>query len=373
MAEAQDACCLCETVVNDEDIPLQEQFRLTIDIKATLVNKPLVKEDKKTRKTAREDKTEELTKKVSALRNAGGGALLIHLLGLSPNDRCLALFNEYVDDTLTKLIEDGVLFVDTYSKIWLSEHTTSEKYQEYLVLIVKSSLSLTTADFKTKVTSDENLTRPTTLNIKKLLFNEQQQKEKRPKIRGIDDSIQEGRDIEFKSFHKTPFEGIITQTNVKEVLEYIWKDLRLREYISSFTKIQDGGSYYLGIGEGLEEITGYNYKTKNKILSGIRVEPSLHETVKKGLTELIRQHTIVQIGNAAQPRSADSLVKFKFHEVDKDQVYILEVAVGYTPGCVFYDTPEVYTMIEGSTQMIPVEFSEWLEKVKTFHPARQSK
>ncbi|XP_046557023.1 uncharacterized protein LOC124266254 isoform X2 [Haliotis rubra] len=151
MAGAQDACDLCETAVNDDDIPLQEPFRLTIDIKATLVNKPLTKEDKKIRKTAREDKIEELTKKVSALRNAGGGALLVHLQGLSPNDRCLALFNEYVDDTLTKLIEDGVLFVDTYTKIWLSEHTTSEGYQEYLLLIVKSSPSLTTADFKTKV------------------------------------------------------------------------------------------------------------------------------------------------------------------------------------------------------------------------------
>ncbi|XP_048247469.1 uncharacterized protein LOC125377577 [Haliotis rufescens] len=80
------------------------------------------REQNKRKKEKRAIKTKELLKNVTALRNSNSGHLLIHFVGREKEDTFTGAFDEFADDKLQTLIQDGSLFTDVYTKRFLSDY-----------------------------------------------------------------------------------------------------------------------------------------------------------------------------------------------------------------------------------------------------------
>ncbi|XP_071085392.1 uncharacterized protein [Haliotis cracherodii] len=80
------------------------------------------REQNKRKKEKRAIKTKELLKNATALRNSNSGHLLIHFVGREKEDTFTGAFDEFADDKLQTLIQDGSLFTDVYTKRFLSDY-----------------------------------------------------------------------------------------------------------------------------------------------------------------------------------------------------------------------------------------------------------
>ncbi|XP_048251616.1 uncharacterized protein LOC124117601 [Haliotis rufescens] len=310
------------------------------------------KEVKKGKKKILQD----IVKKVSALRNTLGGHLLVHLHGQKEGDKYLEYFHEFVDKTLQDLIECGSSYVDTYHTTWLNEIPCFETFKDVLLINVALTCGISTANVNTKICNDFENTSPTTFNLVYLLAHSQYEASRGvPALKGIDQDklqlYQESQNVELKLF--------CPKNDISHV-QYIWEDLKLKDNITSMSKVPGGGSYYVGVEERV--VTESGYKTKVPHFVGFQVDNP--EELKEGLHIMVNKELCVLsfTGEFGDPPS--DLVQIGIHRLPGvGNKCVLEVAVRFFGGIVFCDKqgPIIYEIQNHG--ICRMERTEWLRRI----------
>lgn len=332
---------------------------------------------KEERKRERVNKLEELVKKVTALRNSKGGILLVHITGLDRGDRFLGYFDEFVDEKLNKLIEDGKQFVDTYSRVWLSDELEFAAANSFVCLTVKSSSSVSTTDFKTKIPLDSAIENPSTTNILSLLAQRRKFSDRDPQIRGNLQNLaqlNESRNVQLKAFLLETKKREELLKNVSSLCDYIWRDLRLREYISAFTKVESGGSFFLGIEEKELGSKHGDYFTKIVQVHGVPLPVNVHGPLKDRIVDVVNQNLLICNYDGEKIQIPNNFVEIVFHNASEYtrnnsantdvDVYVVEVSVKQTTGIVFYESsgPKSFRLVKN--RIVPVDGKRWFRMIR---------
>lgn len=310
-------------------------------------------------KTRRRELLAKFCNRVCALRNSGGGILLIHFQGNNETQsRDLNAFDELVDLKLNAMIEDDTLFVDNYERSWLDDNV--------VILKVKSSPSCSTSDFKTKIPLDNCLIDPSARNIPQLynLTPEDRSSQMQPQPQVFIDwstnfvPLHESRNTELKSFGI----GFVVPTDIQEKALLIWEALKLRENVTAMTKLLSGGSFFCGIEEELVD-TG-DYKMKRSKVCGMTLAEGELEELRRFLLEKVR--TDMMWTNRTNERIEPPIdaVDILFHKV-REETFVMEVIIKFFDGLVFYDKdgPECY-VVNSDLKLRRVEFAEWIQRVR---------
>ncbi|XP_046574194.1 uncharacterized protein LOC124282286 [Haliotis rubra] len=375
----EDACANCERVS-------KEYCKRSSDANIFLIhtNRSVVKHKAKNSPT--KSKVLDLIKtRAAALRNSKGGSILVHLEGQDRSDRCLEYFDEFISKGLTALIEDGSLFVNVFTREWLSASKVYKDHADFVLLRVGKTESISTVDFNTKVRNDIENEHPSTVNIVSLLSNkdgERYSKAKLLELPGDTETFHESRHVEHKAFKPQQKKILQLERDEDSVFDYIWSGLKLKDNITSFSKYFGGGSIFVGIAESTIEETGskvltgvgfdivdaegYHLKHISKDVFEIGIDK---ETFYKKLTDKITQNTsLLYASGRFTTEIPQDLVKLKLHPVSPTNRYILQVAVGYVEGIVFYDKkgPRTYFVKDLSNKMVCERMSmkDWILRLK---------
>lgn len=295
---------------------------------------------------------------VSALRNSNGGAILIHIEGLASDDKYLDFYNELVDDKLYDMIDDGELFDKVYKKSWF------EDQHGVILLVVRPTSLLSTLNFYTKLSLDNSIKDPLSNTVFRFLRNRKEFTNQPPTVRGLD-NIQEGRGIQFKSIEFTPPDVL---KSAVQFSDYVWHHLRLKEYISAFSKVEGGGSFYAGISETPKCYKSENYTSKKYAHVGLREHWVKSETEQSAFkdsifTKLSAETVILQF-SGQKIETPTSTINLQFYDTGHTG-YVLEVAVAAVNGILFYDKegPESYELIDGNT-ISRLSPKEWFARLQ---------
>lgn len=359
------------------DIPQSHFLFLDIPVELVCFETGTDKGSIRKRKQQRNAFLVELGKCVSALRNSKGGAVIIHMNGFDSHDNFLDYFHELVDNKLRDLIEDGSLFVDTYKKTWLK--LTDFKTAGFISVIVKPSHKIVTVDFKTKVTCDNFIEDPSALALEHFLKTQQREldcrkeerifkKEVTGDIVSDTERFAESRSVQSKSFLFTKHKDKDLLKDIDEFVNYIFYDLKLRQYISAFSKVQGGGSFYLGVSERQKTYTGY--KSKEYVADGFEINELKRREFERKLLEKVKSEISVYdlklIEDETPTKVADpDILKVVFHSVNSEQtLVVLELIVSQVvQGIVFYEKegPESYKVDE-TGDAVRLTFKEWCQR-----------
>ncbi|XP_071104245.1 uncharacterized protein [Haliotis cracherodii] len=325
---------------------------------------------KKKSNTKKQEKIKEIEIILSALRNTQGGILLVHLSGLADEDRFLGTFDEFIEDSLKKLICDGKPFTDTYTRSWFHKLEGAENFKDFLVITVAKTTGVATVDFNTRIGSDLQIEKPSSFNIFELL--KKRSKAVKPVLKGIAEIPFESRSIQLKTcdpqLDKKAPPNLLRDAEV--LARYIWAKLRFREYLSSISKIATGGSYYVGITEKNCQYSLQTSETRSEYSS--RVPETCGFTlqgdrslVKKSLESIIREEVVLiedEDTINCHP-SVPDLIEVEFYDI-KDNKVVLEIAIGHVNGILFYNKlgPEAYEMTESGSPR-RMSLVDWLRKM----------
>ncbi|XP_046573150.1 uncharacterized protein LOC124281162 [Haliotis rubra] len=217
-------------------------------------------EQKKKKRDKRDRKAIELLRKVSALRNSNSGYVLVHLVGLAPEDSFTGAFDEFADPKLNELIQDEKQFCDVYRKQTLNSHYACHGFGDFLVLYVGASSTVTTSKFNTKTTLDDCITDIRAETLRTFVRERKPLSNTFHTLPGVTRAhhllnVHENRSIQIKSHFSQKKED-------QKIIEDIIKNHKLAEYISAFTKTECGGSFLYGVHEETIFKMGYGYETK---------------------------------------------------------------------------------------------------------------
>ncbi|XP_046379838.2 uncharacterized protein LOC124151418 isoform X2 [Haliotis rufescens] len=323
------------------------------------------KDARKKKREKRENKIQELSRNVSALRNSNGGYVLIHLVGLVSADFFTGAFDEFVDIKLNGLIQDGNMFSDVYKKQRLSTHTELQCFHDFLSLFVSAASSVTTSNFNTKIALDDCIIEPTAETLRSFLRTKRRLSETFHRLSGIvsaDDlkHVHESRSIEMKGH-------FLSKESDEELACSILNSFKLAEYITAFTKLEGGGSYLYGVNESSSTEHGYASKTS-------RPDPVVinnQDYLKKTLEQKIRDTILVcdYDGNTlpdANVAEVHFIPCMSHSKETKDrhngQPVIIHVSVRSVSGIVFYDKmgPLAYKYDNTQRLVTQMDIKEWI-------------
>ncbi|XP_048250453.1 uncharacterized protein LOC124126451 [Haliotis rufescens] len=309
-----------------------------------------------------------VAKAVSALRNSCGGVLLVHLVRISLEDRCLEYFDEFVVKTFTNLLEGGELYTDSYARYFLSEKAKFTDACDFLVVDVHKTAGVATVDFNTKANNDNENLVVTSLNLLEVLNKTETNPKDQAILRNLPYNVHtfhEDRHIQLKAFKGDTEQIQRIQADVGKLTDHIWHTLKLKDNITSMSKLVQGGSYYLGVNEK-KVVTGGGYQTKVADIVGFKLhlsQASLIESIyRKVDTDLC---VLTKHGKFTDaPRN---LIYIEFHPTQRQQ-FVMEVAIRYYDGVVFYDKdgPRSYILDVDKT-VRRMRNVEWLDKFRSTH------
>ncbi|XP_046583699.1 uncharacterized protein LOC124290902 [Haliotis rubra] len=328
-------------------------------------------EPKRTRKRRFAD---QVAKAASALRNSGGGVLLVHVQGTSQADRCLEYFDKAVRNKLTGLLENGELYTDVYERKCLCQIGTFEDITDFVQITVGKVESVCTVDFNTKANNDSENLSINSSNIQVLLRKTETQAGSVPTAK-LPDNVQdlhENRHIQLKTFQTTR-EVTSIEGDAKQLTDYIWSQLKLKDNITSMSKVVGGGSYFLGVSES-KLTTKEGYTTKKPEYTGCKLDIS-QESLREHIYKKLETDICVLDLDGQFTEGPRDLIDIRFHTVPRLDVglVVLEVAVRYCQGVVFYDKegPRTYYVTDsGATKTANVcrmNRSEWLQRLRIMH------
>ncbi|XP_067668364.1 uncharacterized protein [Haliotis asinina] len=313
-----------------------------------------------------------LLNNVSALQNTDGGSILIHFIVHDPSDRYLGHFDELVTSRLTELIGDNRLYVDTYTRNWVTEWIqTSEKGKHFLLLQVGKTKGVSTVDFNTKISTDCENTNLSALTFYEIL-SKNTSKCHSPHGTDLNDlpSLQESRSVELKALVADKVEEF--GTDISKLVDYIWHDLKLGFNITSMSKVDGGGKVFVGIEETIEHVKyhsggSYDMLYKVKVPKIVGFELKVKETdLQKGIMD--KYHSDVSVmhkdGTFCKDVSDLHLIDVKFHDVPDTtpRRHVLEVVVNFFEGVVFFDKkgPRAYKVKGNKIERMDCE--EWSDE-----------
>ncbi|XP_046575578.1 uncharacterized protein LOC124283631 isoform X3 [Haliotis rubra] len=303
----------------------------------------------------------EFEKRVSALRNTEGGILFIHITDRTNNNSNLSEFDQFVDKSLKSLIADGCSFVESYSRKWLSlQHNI-------LILTVAKGSCVSSVSLNTKVCSDHGIEFPSTFELTRFVSKGQLDESEatvRPEPRPFHLKSQdwvEDRHIQLKAFFEPTFrtycEGHKHNRSDKNFVDYVWNNLRFREYLSGMSKVPRGGSYYVGIAEWKKQVV--------PDVHGIHLKGS-----KTDITKLFKQKlttvTVYSFDDKFKSgQKEENIIEIQFHNL-KTGNSVLELAVKHVKGIVFYDNGPLAYKIDDKSKIVKIAKDQWMNKVRSW-------
>ncbi|XP_046583739.1 uncharacterized protein LOC124290936 [Haliotis rubra] len=324
------------------------------------------------KKTGKKRFADQVAKAASALRNSGGGVLLVHVQGTSEEDRCLEYFDEAVRNELTGLLENGELYTDVYERKCLCQIETFEDITDFVQITVGKVESVCTVDFNTKATNDSENLSINSSNIQVLLRKTETQAGSVPTAK-LPDNVQdlhENRHIQLKRFQATK-EVTSIKGDAKQLTDYIWNYLKLKDNITSMSKVVGGGSYFLGVSES-NLTTKEGYTTKKPEYTGFKLDIS-QESLREHIYKKLETDICVLDRDGHFTEGPRDLVDIRFHTIRNAGLVVLEVAIRYCQGVVFYDKegPRTYYVTDsGATKtenVCRMNRSEWLRRLQIMH------
>lgn len=336
--------------------------------------KQVVQKEVKRKKKRTLDK---LVKIVSALQNTDGGSILVHFIGHDPSDRYLGHFDELVTLRFTELIGDNGLYVDTYTRQWISNWIqTSNESKHFLQITVGKTKGVSTVDFNTKVSTDCEKTNLSAFTFYDLLSKNVSKYSHSPQSANITDlsSLHECRTTELKALVADKVEEL--GTDISKLVGYIWHDLKLGVNISSMSKVVGGGKIFVGIGETTEHVK-YHSLDRDDLLYKIKV-PEIHGfelkigkvDLQNGILNKYQSDVSVmyQDGTFCNDVSNLDIIDVTCHDLPDTSPprCVLEVVVNYFEGIVFFDKrgPRAYKVQDNKTERM--QCKEWVEKLRRY-------
>lgn len=373
-------CADCEAVGQKYSLGSSDENIFIVHTSRSVVKK------KGSKCEAKSEVLDQIKRRGAALRNSKGGSILVHLDGQGENDRCLEYFDEFISKGLTALIEDGTLFVNVFKREWLSASEDYKDRTDFVLLRVGKTKSISTVDFNTKVRNDIENENATTVNIVSLLSDKDSEKCFDAKLRDLPGDIKtfhESRHVEHKAFMPNLAANQKLTSDEDSLLDYFWCNLKLKDNITSFSKIIGGGSLFIGIAEKKDKSThskvlkGVGFDIVDTGKYGLKAFPNdvfeldiNRESFLAKLTHKINQNTSILYASGRFATEIPSgLIKLKFHELPSPNRYILQVAVGYVEGIVFSDKkgPRTY-VVKGSPNEKRIcermAVNDWISRLK---------
>ncbi|XP_067659811.1 uncharacterized protein, partial [Haliotis asinina] len=354
-----DGCSKCETVGNSFQSENHGVNFIIIHTTRSIIcagkkSGPLLEKKKKT--------LDRLGKIVSAWRNSGGGHILIHVKGQLPEDKCLEPFDEFITRTLSDLLDDEELYVDTYKRRWLSGIDGFQGNADFILVSVKETSGVATADFNTKVRNDIENVPLTSASLFTCMVSRQTNTKKQ--LKGLCENVQdlhESRNIEVKSLHADKLKNQIAKQiseSPSVFADFIWHHLKLKENVTSLSKVEGGGSYFVGISEDTLEIERYRTKLIN--IDGFCLKFEESEIIQAIKAKL--QSDTTALSNGTFHSVPEDLIEVRLHGIPGTERRVLEVAVGCFDGIIFSDKdgPRAYEVKNNAIHRMNKE--AWLER-----------
>ena len=361
-------------------------------------------------------KLNEFFKYISGFQNGKGGLVVIH----AKHEDQLGLFDQKVDNRLQAMIPDGKLYHKVFERSFLMPN--------HLVYRVKPNANqsrlFSTVNFNTKVSVNKGKENPTYTQMSVLIDHVSGREPSNQTSRASEGSIQfafEEQVMISKGRTREPFQESMTiqakacetmNNSMENLVDYIWKDMKLNEYISAFTKIEGGGSVYFGIYEEKTEADKWMFVTDD-ITHILRMMDNDWEVWRETLQ---KKHTVYHVTEVGSPSSKKETgtgkftcrgviltnenrsdfcmrmqekvrqnvlwfgasapsdpVEIYFHEVENSPAasFVIEVKVKYYHGLCFHnsDGPESYEsrVISTDCEVLPysqpvrIEVINWIE------------
>ncbi|XP_071104192.1 uncharacterized protein [Haliotis cracherodii] len=369
-------CRDCRDACKKAKLHIQESNFLCIDIPVGLLYEPIRNTRQgvilsKEQRVKKKKLQSEFLEQACGLRNSGGGILLVHLVGLSSRDKYPGKLDEFTDDLLVKLIDDGTLFVDCFTKKWLDVKKELSDYYDFISITVRPrNQSVVTVNFMTKIPFDSKIEDPRACNIQGLLSTRKTFRNKTPRVRGQEGRyllLHESRNVQHKAFkaekgNEKKLKSL--QRDIPALGQHIWEDQRLREYITSFSKLDQGGSYFFGVAEEKREYRRKNYVSIKLVDYGIDLSRRDLKALKHNLIRKVQSDILCcSYDGETLNIEAHDLVVID-HHLTEDNNYVIEVAVGAVEGLVFYDArgPRSFAIKEG--ELTRIACREWFNTFK---------
>ncbi|XP_071095875.1 uncharacterized protein [Haliotis cracherodii] len=342
------------------------------------------KKDKKLKTELNEKFKTELLQKVCCLRNSNGGLLVTHVVDRDAGfGRNLDRFDQRFEIDLNNMIEDDSPYWMNYRRRWL-QPTEKGEYQDYILLYVKGSSSVSTQAFNTYMPNDGSIERPKAREIAEYMskFHKASDTKNDSKIGG--DEFKEGdtlpyyenRDLQFKRLDQ----GVLQCSQGKDLptdkaaVEKILA-LRLYDYITAFTKLEQGGVIYFGVEEQKTEPPRENaegHPTYHYKVRGLSLTENDKLQIKTDLLTNIKQNMlwVDDKGNTLKEEDVARKVEITFHSTKEDDTsYVIEVVVPQQyAGMVFTEKKGPFAWRLSRTgdkkKIIPVDLAKWQDRVK---------
>ncbi|XP_067670213.1 uncharacterized protein [Haliotis asinina] len=218
--------------------------------------------------------TDTFFKNVCSLRNSKGGVLAIHVQ--NKNDSygpCLDDFDQKVSKDLSFMIEDDSPFVYNYQRRWFVDDSGEYNKAKYIVVIVKGSSSVSTKSFNTLVPYDGSKERPRARELAMYVSENRKcgccsENVKTGYKEGEYVDLIESRGVQFKSMSEEDLKKDSLDHRdmgrVEQIVYRLIEKLHLLEYITTFSKLVTGGSFFLGIEEEKQPTMAVNSPLKHE-------------------------------------------------------------------------------------------------------------
>ena len=193
-------------------------------------------------------KLQQFYKYVNSLLNGKGGSVIIHVNNLNFLER----FDQKVDKKLCDLISDGSMYHNVFKRFYFDN-----AHLVYEITPRPRKRPWSTLDFKTKTSVNKGKEAPTYEQMKVWLqelcgpVNKEDTDECKIKFTLNEEVfIKKGNRLEPFQESMNMQAKSLPQAKKPKLDNYCWEHLKLKEYISAFTKVKSGGSVYFGVGEG---------------------------------------------------------------------------------------------------------------------------
>ncbi|KAK7491170.1 hypothetical protein BaRGS_00017607 [Batillaria attramentaria] len=345
--------CLTCKKISGGSIPGGPSIVLASDFIKTVISGP---------KPAKQKNVENFLKLMNARLNAGGGSVCVHI----DDPHCLGFFDEKVDDKMMELIADDTLFSDNFERCYQDENHVLFRVKQ------RQRCHLSTFNFNTKQSLDRGLSDLTHGQMRHWIAHRSTSEPAasgKNRLRFVKGEVvkdgngvfQESVSVQAKRVPETLAEkGGEDENRIESLAEYCWEGTSkpLSHYISAFTKLRQGGSVYFGLSE---EKRGEKQEMRTGRFKCDGV--ALDDSERKKLRRLIVQKVSQNMQSIPIPPADDSPVEVEFRQVVEGgaDLFIVEVAVKYVDGVVFYARGPLSYRLSQSGKDEEITIKEWIK------------
>lgn len=279
-------------------------------------------------------------KAVNALLNEGGGVVCIHEANLA----LLNLFDEQVDGKMMNLISDDSFFHENFERLVGNDNHIIFRVQQ-------RRRPISTLHFNTKMAANKGLLEATHANMRylmrKISTRPGQQELDCQRTRDTHVAFVKEQCVDMRENVCTQLKSLCNfrpqhnENKIKELARFMWEELRLKEFITAFITLPNGGSVFFGLNEEKKIKLHKEVITGNIICDGITLDKDERDQLTIAIRENICNQDLMCWLSTSEVRNP---VQIQYHPVTGGaaDLFVLEVKVNKVHGAVFYRNDSCY-------------------------------